>query len=291
MENAHSLGKKWIKVSRKKLLCFKSRRSLWWRDKLLLAAVRDQNRSSIMKSIDLAWYAIIVSLVAEVIGQNFNYLMCKPIQSSFSTVGENNSTNRRGPQGPPGKRGPRGFPGPPGPVGPAGPEAIPNWNAIDQRIDNRIRASFNSQLRRCSGVTYRGYCYKLVLKALKSSESTGKQWCAEQCTYRGGELIDIENEEHYNLLYAYIQEEWVGYYDYPTLDHVDVWLASTYRDGSVRNSSGHETFIKWYPRYPNKNPSEMMWQIGMKASRTTTGMWTAYSHTQYGAPLCRFVMD
>jgi len=245
-----------------------------------------------MKSKDLPWCAITLSLVTGVVGQNSDYFMCKSIQTLFSTVGENTiTTNRRGPQGPPGKRGPRGFAGPPGPVGPTGPEAEPNWNANDQRIDNRIRASFNSQLRRCSGVTYRGYCYKLVLKALKSSESTGKQWCAEQCTYRGGELIDLENEELYNLLYAYIQEVWVGYYDAPTRNFVDVWLASTYRDGSVRNSSGHETFIKWYPGYPTKNPSDMRWTIGTKAGRIGTGMWTASSVITYAAPLCRFTLD
>ena len=245
-----------------------------------------------MKSKYLLWCAILVSFVTGVFGQNSDYFMCKSIQSLFSTVGKNsNSTNHRGPQGPPGKRGPRGFPGPPGPVGPAGPEAKLNWNAIDQRIDNRIRASFNSQLRRCSGVTYHGYCYKLVLKALKTSENSGKRWCAQQCAYRGGELIDIENEEHYNALYAYIQEEWVGYFDYPTRTYVDVWLASTYRDGSFRNSSGHETFTKWYPGYPNRGPSDVLWEIGTKASKVDSGMWTASSNFKYGAPLCRFILD
>jgi len=245
-----------------------------------------------MKSENLPWCAIIVSLVAEAVGENSDYFMCKPIQGSFSTAGEsNNSTNHRGPQGPTGKRGPRGFSGSPGPVGPTGPEAKPNWNAIDQRIDNRIRASFNSQLRRCSGVTYHGYCYKLVLKAMNTSENSGKQWCARQCAYRGGELIDIENEEHYNALYVYIQEEWVGYFDNPTLDHVAVWVASTYRDGSVRNSSGHEGFTKWYPGQPNRDPSDVMWTIGTKASMTKSGMWTPASSSKYGAPLCRFNLD
>jgi len=267
-------------------------RSLWWRDQLLLAAVRGQNRSSIMKSKDLPWCAIIVSLVAGVVGENSDYFMCKSIQTLFSTVGKNsNSTNRRGPQGPPGKRGPQGFAGPPGPVGPAGPEAKLNWNSIDQRIDNRIRASFNFQLRRCSGVTYHGYCYKLVLKALKTSENTGKQWCADQCAYRGGELIDIENEELYNLLYVYIQEVWVGFYDLPTRPYVEVWLASTYRDGSFRNSSGHEAFTKWYPGYPNRDPSDVLWLIGVRAGTTAVGMWTTSSNAKYGAPLCRFTLD
>jgi len=115
--------------------------------------------------------------VAVVIGQNADYFMFKSIQSLLSTDGKKTKyRNRRGPQGPRGKRGPRGFPGPPGSVGAAGTEI----------------------LKSCSGVTYHGYCYKLVLKALTGNESTGKQWCADQSTYRGGELIDIENEEHYN---------------------------------------------------------------------------------------------
>jgi len=129
------------------------------------------------------------------------------------------------------------------------------------------------------------------LKAMNTSENSGKQWCARQCAYRGGELIDIENEEHYNALYVYIQEEWVGYFDYPTLDHVAAWVASTYRDGSIRNSSGHEGFTKWYPGQPNRDPSDVMWTIGTKASMTKSGMWTPGSSSKYGAPLCRFNLD
>jgi len=237
----------------------------------------------------ILWFASIMAMSFGANAHNSDYLICKPVEDMFKLVQtDKNKTRILGPQGPAGERGPRGFPGPPGP---AGPRAEINWNAIDQRIETKINVLFTSQLQNCIGVTYKGFCYKLVLKALNSGQSTGKSWCASQCAYHGGELVDIENEEHYNLLYRYIQSTWVGYFDGPTWNFVDVWLASTYQDGIITSSTGNKTYALWYPGYPNRNPSDVMWQIGTKYGRADVGMWTPRSNFNRGAPLCRFVLN
>ena len=155
----------------------------------------------------------LLAIIAWEIKAQDNYYVCKSVTDLFLYGNIRNSSASRGAQGPPGKRGLHGFLGPSGPPGPVGPSSKIDWNVIDQRISDQL----NSKLT-FSGLLYEGYCYKLIHRAVRYGSSRS---CKVRRT--GGELVNIKNEEMYNVLHAYIKHEWLGYADRDR-DYVRVWL-------------------------------------------------------------------
>ena len=160
--------------------------------------------------------------------------------------------------------------------------------AVQNLFDQRINVQLDSRYQ-CTGVIYGSYCYKLAIKAMSTDQGGGKSWAASVCTYRGGTLVDIENEEMYNLLYTYVQDSWVVYVDRPTFPWAQVWLASRYENGSIRNSNGSQVYAKWHQGHPNSDPSDVVWQVGL-TSNPYFGMYTTSSSYAYAVPLCKFAM-
>ena len=224
------------------------------------------------------------AIIAWEIKAQDNYYVCKSVTDLFFDGNIRNSSASRGPQGPPGKRGPRGFLGPSGPPGPVGPSSKIDWNVINQRISDQL----NSKLT-CCGLLYEGYCYKLIYRAVRYGSQGGRARAAAKCAEHGGELVNIENEEMYKALYAYIKHEWLKYTDRDT-DYVDVWLGSSYENGVLRNSSGDEiSYAKWHPGQP-RSGSAVYWIVSTKSTRKPpyTGMITVPPSTSTPVPLCRF---
>jgi len=205
----------------------------------------------------------------------------------FSFTKPRNNSTIHGPQGPPGKRGPRGFVGPAGPQGTVGPPSVVDWDAISQHISSQIKGRM-----KCRGLMLRGYCYKLVYRAVPYESEGGKAQVAAQCGHRGGTLVDIEDKETYDALYSYIQDEWVTYTDRQR-DHTDVWLASSYVNGVLRETSGDEGYAQWFTSHPNESQTGVAWIIATKPTRSVPyiGMYTSSESNSGPVPRCRFSMS
>jgi len=241
----------------------------------------------VMLSPSLVPIGLLTIIFVEVHSQDSNYLICKPVHDLFLfTNGRKNSTIR-GPQGLPGKRGPRGFVGPTGPQGPVGPPSVIDWDAINQHISSQINARL-----KCRGLMFRGYCYKLIYRAVPYESQGAKAQAAAQCAHRGGTLVDIEDKEMYDALYSYIQDEWVTYID-RQYDYTDVWLASSYVNGSLRKTSGDEGYAQWFTTFPRNGHTGVAWVIATKPTRSAPhiGMWNPSESYKRPVPLCRFSMS
>ena len=230
---------------------------------------------------------LLTILFGKVNSLDSNYLICKPVHDLFSFAKPTKNNTIRGPQGPPGKRGPRGFVGPAGPQGPVGPPSVIDWVAINQHISSQINARL-----KCRGLMFRGYCYKLIYRAVPYESQGGKAQAAAQCAHRGGTLVDIEDKEMYDALYSYIQDEWVTYTDRQR-DHTDVWLASSYVNGILRKTSGDEGYAQWYKSQPKQSSTGVAWLIATKPTRSAPyiGMYTTRESYSGPVPLCRFSMS
>ncbi|XP_018669797.2 uncharacterized protein LOC108949970 [Ciona intestinalis] len=222
---------------------------------------------------------ILLSVFSEVKSE---YLLCKSVDQVFSSNNlqtNANSTTIRGPRGRPGKRGPSG---PRGPPGPEGPQAMLDWERVEQTIIQVIE-----NYTRCTGVRYGNRCIRLLYTA---GYKTTKAQSESLCRFHGGQLIDIENEELYELVYNYIKKTWNAYItdDY---DFVDVWLASTYEGGVVRKLNGEVGFARWHNAgYPHPVYTAMILEVAIKASRPRryTGMFNQPSNFVRPVPLCSF---
>ena len=231
--------------------------------------------------------ALLAIIFVKVHSQDSNYLICKPVHDLFSFTNPRKNSTVHGSQGPPGKRGPRGYVGPTGPQGPVGPPSVIDWDAINQHISSQINGKV-----KCRGLMFRGYCYKLIYRAVPYESQGGKAQAAAQCAHRGGTLVDIEDKEMYDALYSYIQDEWVTYTDQQH-DFTDVWLASSHVNGILRKTSGDEGYAQWYASYPRAGRTGVAWIITTKSTRSAPniGMYTTSESYSRPVPLCRFSMS
>ena len=112
---------------------------------------------------------------------------------------------------------------------------------------------------------------------------------AAKCAEHGGELVNIANEEMYNVLYVYIKHEWLGYTNRGR-DYAKVRLGFSHKNGDLRNSSGGEIgYVKWYSGNPSSG-SAVYWIVATKSTRKQSyiGLVTASSGYSSPVPLCRF---
>jgi len=213
-----------------------------------------------------------------------NYFVCKSVSEVFQPEITMNNNASRGPPGSPGKRGPRGLPGPAGPPGPVGPSPNIDWNAIDQRITSQIITRFT-----CSGLWFRERCYKLILRADSYGVQGGRTQAAAQCAQSGGELVDIEDEEMYNALYAYCLREMLAI---TKRDYIEVWLSSSHVNGVLRKSSGAAlSYARWHVGFP-RSGSAVYFVVATRSSRSVklTGLVTQLESFTSAVPLCRSII-
>nr|CAB3266017.1 pulmonary surfactant-associated protein D-like [Phallusia mammillata] len=92
----------------------------------------------------------------------------------------------------------------------------------------------------------------------------------------------------YEVLYKYIQKAWQMYVDLPTLEFVEVWLASSYTNGNAVSSTVGSVYTRWYSgNYPNNNPG-ITWFVGQPTrSASNTGMQTTNESDTQPLPFCR----
>nr|CAB3266019.1 pulmonary surfactant-associated protein D-like [Phallusia mammillata] len=91
----------------------------------------------------------------------------------------------------------------------------------------------------------------------------------------------------YEVLYKYIQKAWQMYVDLPTLEFVEVWLASSYTNGNAVSSTGMNVYTRWYIGNPNNSPG-IEWLVGKPTrSASYTGMLTLTENHSGPLPFCR----
>ncbi|XP_078494829.1 uncharacterized protein LOC144749700 [Ciona intestinalis] len=230
----------------------------------------------------MAYKFVFLFLIASVFVVRAEYLVCKSINEVFHSRDINapdNSTGIRGPPGRPGKRGPPGTIGNPGPVG---PPAVVDWDRIETKIRQLVE-----NYTRCSGLIYHGRCIKLIYTA---GYGTRKPEAESICHFYGGQLIDIESKEMYDLVYNYVKNAWNSKVD-ANLDFVDVWLASTYENNMVRMRNGSSGYVEWYPGHPistaGRNALALL--VAIKPTRTQNiGMLNEPPRHRRPVPLCEF---
>ncbi|XP_002122806.2 uncharacterized protein LOC100178327 [Ciona intestinalis] len=149
---------------------------------------------------------------------------------------------------------------------------------IEQAINNA---------KKCSGVVYGGRCIRFIYT---SGYGMSKSDARNMCVYHGGTLVDILNQEMYNLIYDYAKEAWDAYID-RNPNYVEMWLASTYQSGAVRSSvTGEVSYARWHPNYPDgRNWHAMGLLVATKASRGSLyGMFNYFPSHTHLVPLCSF---
>ncbi|XP_078494911.1 uncharacterized protein LOC144749724 [Ciona intestinalis] len=109
------------------------------------------------------------------------------------------------------------------------------------------------------------------------------------CHFYGGQLIDIESKEMYDLVYNYVKNAWNSRVD-SDQDHVHVWLASTYENDMVRMRNGSSGYVEWLPGYPLSTAgyNVLVIRVAIKPTRTQIGMFNFLPSYSNPVPLCEF---
>nr|XP_002128531.1 uncharacterized protein LOC100182235 [Ciona intestinalis] len=156
-------------------------------------------------------------------------------------------------------------------------------------VRSLIQQAINNA-KKCSGVVYGGRCIRFIYT---SGYGMSKPDARNMCVYHGGTLVDILNQEMFNLIYNYAKEAWDAYID-RNVNYVEIWLASVYEDGSIRSSTtGEPIYTTWHPGFPTHITGfhSVGLVVATKASRGSLhGMFNHAPNHPYLVPLCSFTI-
>ena len=90
---------------------------------------------------------------------------------------------------------------------------------------------FISEKLRCvDGVVVGNTCYKLPYRV---GVSVNYERARSLCTFHGGALAEIPNEEVFNAVYKYVKANWYIDLNHHSSVSIHIWLASSYDVSNV----------------------------------------------------------
>ncbi|CAK8689463.1 unnamed protein product [Clavelina lepadiformis] len=184
----------------------------------------------------------------------------------------------------PGKRGPRGEQGL---RGPPGPPSIPSYEEINNKLRQELEI-FKKKLTCFDGVVIDDKCYRLLYRVGARINYVD---ASNLCAFHGGSLAEVDSEEAYNSIYAYVRNTWSLDVDNKVRNFVQVWMGSTYQGNAVVLRSGQLGFTSWYPRYPRSTSghNRMAIEVALKPAHTSSyvGMFNINAG-HVAIPFCQF---
>ena len=78
----------------------------------------------------------------------------------------------------------------------------------------------------CDGVPYNGTCIRLLYHI---GNPVNYNTANTLCLGHGGKLVDIDSNELFYKIYAYLKQAWIKYIGITDNGYVNVWLAMRYQ--------------------------------------------------------------